>query len=105
VKLFTEWELLEAWKYAEEGGQALHLFDGRPWKSQAPMVFRRYNQWAHLMDTDLKRLIATAKKLGVRKVVVGRKGGRFQHVDLCGEPMLKAIRMCDKRKIKRKVKK
>jgi hypothetical protein len=35
----------------------------------------------------------TAWKLGVRILVVERRGGEGQHIDLCGKPLAAALQM------------
>lgn len=91
MKLFKQREVREAIAYAQAGGQALHLFKAMP-NMPAPRVFGAYPLWGHLIDYDEARLVETARRLGVRKIVVGRKGRRGQHVDLCGAPLERAIR-------------
>ena len=56
-----------------------------------PACFRRAKEFAHLFDQDAERLVATARRLGVRRVVVSRRGQPQQHVDLCGGPLRKAV--------------
>lgn len=89
--------------HALEGGQALHVWDPGPdgWPG-APQVFLRNRPWAHLFDQNLERLKKTAKKLGVRVVVVGHQGKIGQHIDLCGGPLKKAIALCEANKPKPK---
>lgn len=84
-----------AYKHADAGGQALHVWDPGPngWPG-APACFMRTRPWGHLIDADEERLTKTAKKFGVRVVVIGRPGRRGQHVDLCGKPLEKAIASC-----------
>lgn len=105
IEVFDKRELglVRAYQGAMEcvarGGQALHVWvpkapgvyaeaDGR----KAPACFRRTKVWAHLMDADAERLEATARRLGVRRVVVSKRGHEHQHVDLCGKPLERAIR-------------
>lgn len=99
MKRFEERDVREAMAYASAGGQALHVWDPGPdaakaWP-RAPAIFKRNRPWAHLIDHDIDRLMATAKALGVRVVRVGRRGARGQHVDLCAGPLTKAIAMCE----------
>ena len=95
MKVFRERELREAYAHAAEGGQALHLHTRVG--PAAPTVFkvamRRSEPVAHLIDNDVKRLHATARALGVRRIVIERQGEEGQHVDLCGEPLRKALEM------------
>lgn len=84
----------DAIEHAQNGGQALHVWDPRTQPGRihkAPQVFRQHFPWAHLIDHDRERLVGTARRLGVRRIVVGRDGGRGQHVDLCAEPLYRAI--------------
>ena len=60
---------------------------------KAPICFRKSKfWWGHLIGNDAEQLIKTAKRLGVRKIVIGREGRPGQHVDLCGAPLDRAIK-------------
>lgn len=79
-------EIREAKAYSKQGGQALHIHNmniGHP-------MFRRYPVIAHLFDANTTRLIATARRLGVRVIKVERAGEDGQHIDLCGKPFERA---------------
>ena len=92
MKRFEAREIRKAIDYAMQGGQALHIHSinrGHP-------LFRRYPMIAHLFDQDKQRLIATAHRLGVRVIKVGREGEQQQHIDLCGKPFTKAFESCEK---------
>lgn len=93
MKVFQQSELLKAYDHAAGGGQALHLMSGAFAYGQArtPACFKGRKQIAHLFDQDRKRLEATARKFGVRKILVDRIGERGQHVDLCGKPLDRAL--------------
>lgn len=81
-----------AMDHADAGGQALHIWEPtEQWKRRAPLVFRQTTPWAHLIDRDKDRLIATARRYGVNVVKVGRAGERGQHIDLCGAPLRRAM--------------
>ena len=75
MKIFDQKELKEAFSFADEGGQSLHLMNhsGGAYPG-APQCFKRTRTFAHLIDADLERLIATAKKMGVRRIKVSREG-------------------------------
>ncbi len=90
MKQFEMKEIREAQQFALEGGQALHLHN----MNQGHPLFRRYPVIAHLFDQDKDRLIATARKLGVRVIKVGREGENGQHIDLCGKPLERAMILC-----------
>ena len=96
MKLFSQRELLEAYAYAREGGQALHVISGRFGHAPgAPGVFlRNQGEMAHLIDHDIERLLCTAKLLGVRVLKVDRAGRVGQHVDLVGKPLARARDLC-----------
>jgi hypothetical protein len=80
--------------YAESGGQALHVWEpGKGGWPGAPACFRQNRPWAHLLDNDKERLCSTVKSLGVRKFIVHRADKDGQHIDLCGQPLLEAIKM------------
>ncbi|MBU6429915.1 MAG: hypothetical protein KGR26_12955 [Cyanobacteria bacterium REEB65] len=95
MRIFLEREVREAQEYAEAGGQALHLHQIIVNRSTAPRCFVREvdagNDIAHLFDQNLGRLRDTVRELGVRVVVVERRGEPGQHVDLCAGPLQKAI--------------
>ena len=67
--------------------------DGRSvWPNErTPGCFQRSKRWAHLFGEDAGALERKARSLGVRRVVVSRRGQRGQHVDLCGKPLERAI--------------
>ena len=90
MKLFEELQLMEAYAYAKEGGQSLHLFSNTGIYPGAPKCLKRNREAAHLIDYNIGRLIATARRLGVRVIKIGRKGQRGQHIDLCGKPLQRA---------------
>jgi hypothetical protein len=93
--MFKQHEVREAVAYAAEGGQALHLHRIIANRAKAPRCFVRAidrgEEIAHLFDQDEARLRATVRELGVRVVVVERRGEPGQHVDLCGAPLKKAV--------------
>jgi hypothetical protein len=94
VRRFEKRSVRSAVAYAADGGQALHVFEaikGMP----APGCFRRSKLWAHLFDQNAERLRATARRLGVRVVVVHHPETVKQHVDLCGKPLECALAMCE----------
>ena len=94
MKIFQCGELREALTHAREGGQSLHLH--RIVFPSSPRCFRlaveRGEDIAHLFDLDRERLVQTAKRLGVRWIVVEREGTDRQHVDLCAGPLRQALR-------------
>jgi len=93
MKFFAN--LRDALKHVAEGGQALHLWKARPYSCpKAPACFKGKRLWGHLLDLDEKRLVATARALGVRVVRIHRLGESRQHVDLCGKPLGRATRIC-----------
>lgn len=99
MKRFNHHEVEAAMDHAEDGGQALHVWDPSVGAvGDMPRCFARAMQagkpFGHLLDCDHDRLRATAFGLGVRRVVVRRAGRRGQHVDLCGRPLEKAIGKC-----------
>jgi len=95
VRKFQMMDLLAAYEFADQGGQALHLMNHSGGKYPgAPTCFKRTNSFAHLMDKDKERLVATARRLGVRRIVVSREGVRGQHIDLCGQPLVRALAEC-----------
>lgn len=92
-------QLAEAEAFAAGGGQALHLHNVIVDRSKAPSCFVRAvdrgEDIAHLFDQDHERLVATAKKLGVRVIQIEYMGQPRQHIDLCGGPLKKALALCE----------
>lgn len=99
MKIFQQKEQREAVELAKQGGEALHLFSKCLGFPNIPECFRKADEWAHLFDQDVERLIKTARKLGVRNIKVGRKGEEGQHIDLCGAPLRKALELAEKENI------
>jgi hypothetical protein len=96
MKLFPELkQQAEAIAHAAAGGQALMLLPRAFAHMQArtPAVFRR-ERWSHIgkiFDQDRTRLAETARRLGVRVVLVDREGQPSQHIDLCGQPLQRGM--------------
>jgi hypothetical protein len=88
-------EIRKAIAFAAAGGQALHLHQIIVDWEKAPFCFRREveagRDIAHLFDQDERRLIATARNLGVKVILVERRGQPSQHIDLCSGPLRKAV--------------
>ena len=93
MKVFQQRELHLAYACSAGGGQALHLMDGSFAHMQArtPNCFKGRRQIAHLFDFDAERLAKTARRLGVRKILIEHPGTHRQHVDLCGKPLERAL--------------
>lgn len=94
MKIFQQSDLLAAYLHASEGGQALHLMSGRfaYLRRDTPSCFKGRRQIAHLFDRDAERLAKTARRLGVRVIKIEREGDPMrQHVDLCGQPLERAL--------------
>lgn len=91
MKKFSMYQIMDAYKYSAEGGQALHVHSltmGHPF-------FKRFSQIAHLFDQDRDRLVETARRLGVQKIRVEYEGTARQHIDLCGKPFDRAVAECE----------
>lgn len=86
LKRFEMREQRAAIACSQSGGQALHIHT----LTQGHKLFKKYSQIAHLFDMDKDRLLATARRLGVRKIKIGREGELGQHIDLCGKPFERA---------------
>jgi hypothetical protein len=93
IVLFPGLRSADAIAHVEAGGQALELWDkSYTLGPRAPRCFRG-KDFAKLYDADPVRLLATARRLGVRVVVIDREGDRRrQHVDLVGGPMRRALK-------------
>lgn len=99
MREFAKREIREATAWAMEGQQALHVWEPDGWAEAraaagrpVPACFAKSDLWAHLFDQDRDRLIATARRLGVRVIKVEHQGTRHQHIDLCGGPLRRARR-------------
>lgn len=92
MKTFPRRQIREAMAHAAEGGQALHLMEGSfaYLRADTPSCFKGRREIAHLFDQEKTRLIATAKRFGVRVIKVERDGQPGQHIDLCGKPLERA---------------
>lgn len=92
MRLFEQRQIRDAYAHAMNGGQSLHLMDGRfaYLRADTPSCFKGRRQLAHLFDQDRERLERTARQLGVRVIRVERPGTHQQHIDLCGRPLERA---------------
>lgn len=97
MKRFDQRDVREALEHAADGGQALHTMGGgfAFARSDTPGCFKGRTIIAHLFDQSKDRLIATAKRLGVRRIKVEREGASGQHIDLCGKPLDRALAECE----------
>jgi hypothetical protein len=93
VNVFQHRELPAAYAHAAQGGQALHLLAGSfaYLRRDTPRCFRGHRQIAHLFDQNKARLVETARRFGVRVIRVEREDTHRQHIDLCGQPLERAI--------------
>lgn len=96
MKRFETKQIAEAVAFAAAGGQALHVCRASQFVGpMAPACFQRSALFAHLIDHDRERLERTARQLGVWRVKVERVNDPMQHVDLCGQPLERALEQCD----------
>lgn len=93
--VFEQRQIREAYQFAADGNQALHLMDGRfaYLRDDTPICFKNRRQLAHLFDQNKDRLIRTARRFGVRVIRVEREGTHQQHIDLCGKPLDRALEL------------
>lgn len=91
MKQFEMMQIKEAKEYAMSGGQALHIHN---LTQNGHRHFKRYSESAHLLDQNRDRLVLTAKRLGVRVIKVDHPGTQYQHIDLCGKPLIRAKATC-----------
>ena len=78
------------------GGQAVEMWDkSYTLGPRTPICFRGKN-FVKLYDQDEQRLIATARRLGVKVIKVDRPGQQSQHIDLVGGPMRILLAQCVK---------
>jgi hypothetical protein len=94
-RIFTQSQVLAAREHAMHGGQAIHLH--RMLGLNPPQCFARDvragKDIAHVFDQNTARLIATAKKMGVRVILVDRLNSAHQHIDMCGKPLEKLLQL------------
>lgn len=84
VLQFDQTRLMDAYAHARSGGQALYLrkrYDGEP-------------DAAWLIDHDLRRLDAAARRFGLRRPRVLRGGRSGQCVELRGVQLARALAEC-----------
>lgn len=109
IKTFKMREIEEAIAFAAEDHThlALHLHRIIVDRDKAPKCFVRAvdkgEDIAHLFCQSITKLVMTAKRFGVKVIVVERQGTPNQHIDLCGGPLAKAKWEAEqqKRKIER----
>jgi len=95
IALFEQRQFREALEHAAQGGQALHLMEWPgPDLPGVPRCFRG-RRYAHLLDQDRNRLIQTAQRFGICQIKTHTAGTRYQHVDLCGLPLERALEQID----------
>jgi hypothetical protein len=94
MKIFEQREISLAYEHAAAGGQALHLMSGSfaYGQTRTPNCFKGLRVIAHLFDQDVVRLQATARRLGVRVILIEHQGTPRQHIDLCRGPLERAMR-------------
>lgn len=99
MRAYTTMQVDEAVAYAAAGGVALHLHTIIVHRDRAPRCFVAAvdrGEWiAHLFGQNEHELRAIATQLGVRVIVVERRGKPGQHIDLCGRPLRRAIDLCE----------
>jgi hypothetical protein len=100
MKHFYMMEIREAVDYANAGGMALHTHRIIVDRDRAPRCFvaavDRGENIAHLFCNDVDKLTKVVRKLGVRVVYVDCEGVMGdQHIDLCGAPLTRALKMCE----------
>lgn len=99
LRAFRTLELNDAYKFASEGGAALHLHNIIVNYQRAPKCFirdvRAGKPIAHLFHADALVLNQLAKQLGVKVILIERPGQHGQHIDLCGAPLVKALALCE----------
>lgn len=97
MKTFLDMHSLrEAIEYSLHGSQALHVWQPTSDYKEIPKCFKQYHIWAHLFDQDTQRLVETGKALGVKCIKIEHEGKAGQHIDLCGQPLLRALDLAEK---------
>ena len=76
---------------AANGGQA--LFTHNWGMATGSKCFHGAKVIGKLFDQNARRLEETARALGVRRVKIDRRDHPWQHVDLVGKPLERAIAM------------
>ena len=92
LRAFRTLELNDAYKFASEGGAALHLHNIIVNYQKAPKCFIRDVRAGKPIALVLNQL---AKQLGVKVILIEHPGQRGQHIDLCGAPLVKALALCE----------
>jgi len=95
MKLFAQNQAKEAIRAAAEGELALHVWTGADRWPHAPQVFKATPLAGHLLGQSHLDLVRVAMDLGVHLPAIQNGGTRTQHIDLCGAPLRRAIRMCE----------
>jgi hypothetical protein len=89
--IFPDLLMPEMVAHVKAGGQALEQWDkSYTYGPRAPACFRG-KDFVKLYDQDKLRLIETARGFGVKVIKVDRPGTLYQHIDLVGAPMRKAL--------------
>jgi hypothetical protein len=99
MRRFSTKEIYLAKAYAMSGGQALHVHRHLGDRRTAPRVFveafDRGESFGHLFDQDADRLARTARELRVGVILIENRFDPRQHVALVGEPLRKALALCE----------
>jgi hypothetical protein len=85
-------QLWQALADAKQGKQALflHRWIGGP---HVPPPFQGSKLIGKLFDMDKKRLVETARHLGIRVIKIDRLNQVGQHIDLVGRPLEMALQL------------
>lgn len=81
-------------KHTEAGGLAFSVWPGSyADHDKAPRCFRGLAEYGKVYGKDAFDLEALAKKLGVKVVVIDRRGQVNQHIDICRGPFERAKKL------------
>lgn len=84
-------EFLKIVKFIASGGQALHVYKTRSDPKKTKRCYRGKENWGFILDQNNRRLRVTAKRLGVKRIVIRGEGEEFQHLAIFGNQLKKAI--------------
>ncbi len=93
MKQFGYGEVKLARAYSYDGEQALYVIK----TNCNHKLYPRYPELGHLFDQNKSRLIFFARRFGVKRVIIKREGSKKQYITLCGKPLERAKKSCQRK--------